>query len=88
MAAETKPKRSLINWLRSYTGQKYTTTILFLLIPLVLLILFTVIPAFNMGVYSFQERDQLGVNPEWVGFENYIRLFTDDSYLKTFANSI
>lgn len=88
MATETNKKRSLLQWLRSYNGQKYTTTIAFLLIPLVLLILFTLIPAINMGVYSFQERDQLGVNPEWVGLENYKRLFTDDSYMKTFANSI
>ncbi len=88
MSAETKKKKSLGEWLKSYTGQKYTTTIVFLLIPLILLILFTLIPAINMGIYSFQERDQLGINPKWVYFENYERLFTDDSYLKTFANSI
>ncbi len=88
MATAAKKKRTLIQWLQTYTGQKYTTTIAFLLIPLVLLILFTLIPAINMGIYSFQERDQLGVNPQWVGFENYQRLFTDDSYLKTFSNSI
>lgn len=88
MSAEKRKKMDLEDWLESYTGQKYVTTILFLLIPLILLVLFTLIPAVNMGVYSFQERDQLGVNPEWVGFENYERLFTDSSYLKTFANSI
>ena len=88
MAAATKQKRTFLQWARGYTGQKYITTVLFLLIPLVLLILFTLIPAFNMGVYSFQKRDQLGVSVEWVGFDNYIRLFTDESYLKTFANSI
>ena len=88
MATKTYKKQSLISWLKGYTGQKYVTTIVFLLIPLVLLILFTVIPAVNMGIYSFQERDQLGVNPQWVGFDNYTRLFTDDSYLKTFSNSI
>ncbi len=88
MSVETKKKKSLAGWLKSYTGQKYTTTIVFLLIPLVLLVLFTLIPAVNMGIYSFQKRDQLGVNPEWVGFENYQRLFTDESYLTTFSNSI
>lgn len=88
MAANTKQKRTFLQWLKGYTGQKYITTVLFLLIPLALLILFTLIPAFNMGVYSFQKRDQLGVSVEWVGFDNYIRLFTDESYLKTFANSI
>ncbi len=88
MAANTKQKRTFLQWVKGYTGQKYITTVLFLLIPLALLILFTLIPAFNMGVYSFQKRDQLGVSVEWVGFDNYIRLFTDENYLKTFANSI
>ena len=81
-------KRSLGQWLKGYTGQKYTTTLLFLLIPVVLLVLFTVIPAINMGIYSFQKRDQLGVTWEWVGLDNYKRIFTDGAYLQTFANSI
>lgn len=84
----TKQKRTLGQWLKGYTGQKYVTTAVFLLIPLVLLLLFTLIPAFNMVIYSFQKRDQLGVSVEWIGLDNYVRLFTDDSYLKTFANSI
>ena len=91
MTANSAPpakKRSLMQWLKGYTGQKYTTTLLFLLIPVVLLILFTVIPAINMGIYSFQKRDQLGVSWEWVGFDNYVRIFTDGAYLQTFANSI
>lgn len=88
MAAATKQKHTFLQWARGYTGQKYITTVLFLLIPLVLLILFTLIPALNMGIYSFQKRDQMGVSVEWVGFDNYARLFTDESYLKTFANSI
>ena len=70
-------KRSLGQWLKGYTGQKYTTTLLF-----------PVIPAINMGIYSFQKRDQLGVTWEWVGLDNYKRIFTDGAYLQTFANSI
>ena len=62
MAAATKQKRTFLQWVKGYTGQKYITTVLFLLIPLVLLILFTLIPAVNMGIYSFQKRDQLGVS--------------------------
>lgn len=81
-------KRTLVQWLKGYTGQKYLTTFLFLLIPLVLLVLFTIIPAVNMGIYSFQQRDQLGVSWEWVGFDNYIRIFTDKDYLSTFKNSL
>ena len=88
MSAETKKKTSLLQWIKGYTGQKYITTCLFLLIPLVLLVLFTLIPAVNMGIYSFQKRDQLGVSVEWVGFDNYVRVFTDSSYIKPLANSV
>ena len=85
MAAPAKTKkRDFFDWLHSYTGQKYTTTLLFLLIPIILMILFTVIPAANMFIFSFQDRDQFGVNPEWVGLDNYKTIFTDTSYLSTF----
>lgn len=88
MAKTAAKKRTLAEWLKGYTGQKYMITVLFLLIPLALLILFTLIPAVNMIIYSFQKRDQLGVSVEWVGFDNYVRLFTDGSYLMTFGNSL
>lgn len=88
MAKTAAKKRTLVEWLKGYTGQKYMITVLFLLIPLALLILFTLIPAVNMIIYSFQKRDQLGVSVEWVGFDNYVRLFTDGSYLMTFGNSL
>lgn len=88
MSKATAKKRTLLEWLKGYTGQKYMITFLFLLIPLVLLVLFTLIPAVNMVIYSFQSRDKLGVSVEWVGLDNYVRLFTDDSYLTTFGNSI
>ena len=77
-----------MQWLRGYTGQKYVTTFIFLLIPLVLLVLFTVIPAVNMGIFSFQERDQLGATVKWVGLDNYKTIFTDSSYWSTFINSL
>jgi len=31
-----------------------------------------------MIIFSFQQRDQLGVNVQWVGFDNYKTLFTDE----------
>ena len=52
MADETRKKRSLIEWLKGYTGQKYLTTVIFLLIPLVLLVLFTLIPAINKNIHG------------------------------------
>jgi len=81
-------RRTLGQWLRGYTGQKYLTTVLFLAVPIALLVLFTIIPAINMIIFSFQQRDQLGLNVEWVGLDNYKTLFTDMSYLSTLINSV
>ena len=81
-------RRTIGQWLRGYTGQKYLTTVLFLAVPIALLVLFTIIPAINMIIFSFQQRDQLGLNVEWVGLDNYKTLFTDMSYLSTLLNSL
>ena len=75
-------------WLRTYEGQKLYVSILFLLIPLALLVLFTFVPAVNMVGYSFQERDQFGVDPKFVGFDNYKTIFTNPDYFITFKNSL
>ena len=45
-------RRTLWQWLKGYTGQKYMTTVLFLAIPVALLILFTIIPAVTPEVKS------------------------------------
>ena len=87
MSAEAKKRQSLGQWVRGYTGQKYITTTLFLLVPLVLLVLFTLIPAFNMVLWSFQDRDSMG-EFKWVGFQNYVTIFTDSAYLTTFKNCL
>ena len=77
-------------WCKTYTGQKYITSILFLLIPVILLIVFTFIPALQIVPYSFQERGQLSVGDQikFVGLDNYKTIFTDSTYLTTFKNSL
>lgn len=84
----TAHKKTLRQWMQSYNGQKYLTTILFLLIPVALLVTFTFIPAVNMFIYSFQDKTQLGTDTSWIGLENYKTIFTDNSYLLTFKNSL
>lgn len=74
--------------MKTYDGQKFYTSIIFLIIPVALLVMFTFIPAVNMVTYSFQDRDQFGINPEFVGFKNYVTIFTDPDYLITFKNSL
>ena len=81
-------KSGLGHWARSKSGKKAITTFTFLFIPLVLLLLFTVIPAINMVIYSFQSRDRFGIDVEWVGFNNYVTIFTQSEYLSTFKTSL
>ena len=86
VALSLRKKKTLADWLKSYTGQKYTTTALFLLVPVLLLVVFTFIPAWDMILFSFQNRDQFGLNAEWVGLDNYITVFTRKDYYITFLN--
>ena len=85
-----KKQGGLSNWVKTYNGQKYITSVLFLLIPVLLLVVFTFIPAFQLIPYSFQERRQLSTAADihFVGLDNYKTIFTDSSYLITFKNSI
>ncbi|MBR6874202.1 MAG: sugar ABC transporter permease [Ruminococcus sp.] len=75
-------------WIKTYEGQKFYISVLFLLIPVLLLAVFTFVPAVNMIVYSFQDRDKYGANVSWVGIQNYKTIFTDTSILSTFKNSL
>ena len=81
-------KGGLGHWARSKSGKKTITTFTFLLVPLVLLLLFTIIPAINMVIFSFQSRDQFGLDAKWVGFDNYVTIFTQSEYWTTFTTSI
>jgi multiple sugar transport system permease protein len=82
------PKKNMLQWLKTYTGQKYFTTCLFLLVPVLLLVLFTAVPALNMVSYSFQERDQFGLNARWVGLANYKAVFTQPDILMPLMTSV
>ena len=64
------------------------TVCLFLLIPTVLLVIFTYIPAAEMVKFSFEERDQFGVDVKFVGLKNYKTVFDTPEYFAAFKNSI
>lgn len=83
-----KKSRTPLQWLASYTGQKRLTTVLFLLVPVTLLVVFTFLPAVQMLIYSFQERNIFGINATWVGFQNYITIFTEANYISTLKTSL
>lgn len=84
-SALVTPKKNRLG--RIYT-QQMTTVVLFLLIPSVLLLVLTYIPAVNMVGYSLQSRDRFGVNPEFVALQNYKTIFTTPEYFSAFKNSL
>ena len=62
-------------------SQQLMTVLLFLLVPSILLFVFTYIPALNMVRYSFENRDQFGQNVTFCGFDNYKTVFTTPNTL-------
>jgi multiple sugar transport system permease protein len=61
---------------------------LFLIVPLALLITFTYIPVSNMIWYSFTSWDGLDQDKPWVGFANYLQVFTRPEFWGVFAVSL
>ena len=81
-------RKGIAQWSKTYAGKKFYTSILFLALPIILLVTFTFIPALDMVIFSFQNRDPYGTNPTYAGFSNYVTIFTDKDYLETFKNSL
>ena len=44
-------------------------------------------PAVQAVLQSFQQQDAFGTSTSWVGFENFINLFQDRSYLESFKTT-
>lgn len=72
-----KKKKSFGEWFKSRKGQKVFIIVLFMIIPLTLLLMFTYIPFLEMFRFSFFDRTYSRVR-EFVGFENYINVFSRD----------
>ena len=69
-----KKKRSFSEWARSRDGQKVFVMIAFLIVPLVLLIVFTYLPFAEMVSYSFYNMKYTGAR-KFVGWKNYMQVF-------------
>ncbi len=79
-ATTVKKKKSLRQWARSRKGQKTIICIGFLVIPLLLLFVFTYLPFGEMVHYSFYKM-KYATPPEkrvFVGWQNYIDVFSRD----------
>lgn len=63
-----------------YKKQKIIISIVFLIIPVVLLTVFTYIPAFAMFGYSFTDWDGIAKTKNFIGLKNYQTMFSDIKY--------
>ncbi len=61
--------------------------ILFLILPVLHLLIFSYIPIMLNIYLSFTNYKGLGI-PKWIGLKNYQRIFTDTRYLAVFKNCI
>lgn len=61
---------------------------LFLFFPVLLLVTFGFLPVIYLFQYSLTSWNGLSEIKEFVGFDNFIKIITDSSYVKVFLNSL
>jgi sn-glycerol 3-phosphate transport system permease protein len=54
---------------------------------LVVIVVFFFWPAAQAVLQSFQVQDAFGMSKEWVGFQNFLQLWNDESYLASFKTT-
>ena len=73
---------------RMYILRQKSVPYLFLAPNMIIFILYIIIPAMIGVYYSFTNFDGLN-DPKWIGFDNYVKLFTDDTeFLEALLNTI
>jgi len=72
----------------TYKRQKVLISILFLVTPLALLLVFTYLPAIYMFFLSFTQWDGFGPIDKFIGLQNYIETFTNPDYFSVFSVSL
>ena len=73
--------------LRRWLGPDYRMGFLFTL-PIVVLVLSLVAYPFCYALYLSMTQKYVGMPPVFVGFDNYVKLFHDDIFLKAVRNNI
>lgn len=73
----TRKKRTFGEWASSRDGQKVFVMVAFMIIPLLLLFVFTYLPFAEMFSFSFYDMKYIGTR-KFVGFKNYVRVFQRD----------
>jgi len=82
-----KPKRTFGEWIRSRDGQKVLVMVAFMLVPMVLLFVFTYLPFAEMFGFSFYKMKYVGAR-SFVGLKNYQKVFSRDDCFKALKLSL
>ncbi len=81
-SSQTKKPFNLHKWVRSRKGQQAIIIVLFMLVPLTLLLLFTYYPFAEMFKFSFYKMKYVGTR-QFVGLKNYKEVFTRDDCFRS-----
>ncbi|WP_054741624.1 carbohydrate ABC transporter permease [Cellulosilyticum ruminicola] len=84
----TVKSKKVVDYKKQRQREKNITIITFTCIPLVLLILFSFIPLGSMFYYGLTSWNGTAPNKEFVGFQNYVTIFTKPEYFEVFKVSI
>jgi multiple sugar transport system permease protein len=82
-----KPSFHLLKWLRSGKGQKFLVMITFMIVPLVLLFVFTYLPFLKMFQFSLYDMKYIGPRT-YVGFANYKEIIHDKEVIGSLLLSL
>lgn len=72
----------------SYKVQKRIIVITFLVVPTVLLAMFTFYPAVKLFYYSFTNWDGYSRETNWIGLDNYVEIFENPKLFGVFVHHI
>ncbi|MBP5299398.1 MAG: sugar ABC transporter permease [Lachnospiraceae bacterium] len=72
-----RKKRTFSEWIKSRDGQKVLVMVAFMVVPLILLAVFTYIPFGEMVNFSFYNMKYIGAR-KFVGLKNYAKVFSRD----------
>ena len=87
-AAAPKTQKGFWENLKARKGQRVLVIVLFMIIPLTLLAVFTYIPFFEMIRFSFYNMKYGGQEGTWVGLNNYVEVFRRSECFKSLLVSV
>jgi N-acetylglucosamine transport system permease protein len=82
------PKRSAVRRRRPLTFDRISFMVVFLGLPLAVFVIFVVSPFVQALWYSLTDWSGFSSKMNFVGFDNYVKLFHDDIFLKAVRNNV